>query len=229
MNPGGVTLNPELVTAAADYSRRCESIGLERRTIADLQDAMNHPGFKASHHEMLDRLAKEYRASLPLLERPARFTLELGVYKTKDAMLTTVKGKGHKFSDYALGLIGRDEFVLLGETEKYDFFETTVKEVTGKDSVKTPELYDAMHRLGFIDAPFESASAIREVYDDQPMDEWRAVLSTPIAGAGGHLGVLDVGRHSGGSWVDGGSADAGRTWDGNERLFVCRKHQQLAS
>ena len=63
-----VTLNPDLATPAADYGRRCESIGRERRTVADLQDAMSNPDFKKAHHDLLDRLAREYCVSRPLLE-----------------------------------------------------------------------------------------------------------------------------------------------------------------
>ena len=223
-----VALNPDLVAAAADYGRRCEGFGNERREVADLQHAMNHPSFKAEHHALLDRLAKEYRASLPLLERPLRFRLKLGTYGTKENMLTSVKDKGHKFSDYALSVIANDQFLMLSVTGEYDFFETTVKGLAGKNRPTTIELYEALYRLGFIDAPHESASAIREMYDDQPMEEWRAVLSKPVTDSDGYLNILGVGRNSDGSWVYGSWTNPDDQWLGDIRLLVCRKRQLAA-
>ncbi len=220
MSTDGVTL---IADCARDYGQRAEAIGLERRSVADLQDAKNHPSFKAEHHALLDRLAREYRASLPLLERPPRFTMKLGVYGTKEEMIASVEGSGHKFPDWAKGLIKVDKFLMLAVEEEYDFFETTVKELTGKDKVKTPELYDAMHRLGFIDAPHESACAIRGAFTDQPMDQWAAVLSVPTADTDGRLSILSVARYSNGSWVHRYNALPDDEWGGGYRLFVCRK------
>lgn len=223
-----VTLKPDLANCAADYARRCESIGNERREVIDLQHAMNHPSFKVRHHALLDELAKEYRNSLSLLERSARFTVKLGVYGTKDSMLASLKDKGHIVSDHAQSVIKNDQLLMLETPEEYEFLETTVKELTGKGSPTTTELYEAMYRLGFIDAPHESAPAIREIYDDQPMDEWRAVLSKPVAGSDGYLHVLYMVRNSRGSWVDGCRSDPGDQWRGGVRLLVCRKRQLAA-
>ncbi len=220
-----VTLNPDLATPATDYGRRCENIGRERRTVADLQDAMSNPDFKKEHHDLLDRLASEYRASRPFLERPARWTIKGGGYKSKKDLVNAVKAKGHKISDWATELINNKQFVLMAEGDEYDVFETTVKELTGKDVVTTTELYETQGRLGFCDAPFETALLVRVEYEDQPMDTLQYVLSNPLADADGDLSVLRVGRGSDGSWVSGGSADPDpdNQWDGGVRLLVCRK------
>lgn len=42
------------------------------------------------------------------------------------------------------------------------------------------------------------------------------------ADANGNLSVLNVERNSNGSWVNRNYANADNTWNGNERLFVCR-------
>ncbi len=218
-----VTLNPDLANCAADYARRCESIGGERHKIIDLQHAMSHPQFKERHHALLNELANEYRQRLPLLERPARFTLKLGVYGTKENMLKSVTDKGHKFTYCATRVIASDRFLMLDAPGEYEFIQTTAKEVSGKNSPTITELRKAMHRLGFIDAPHESAPAIREIYNDQPMDEWCAVLSKPIADSNGDANILNVARHSGGSCVGRYFAHRGLDWDGDTLLLVCRK------
>lgn len=223
MSADGITLDADMTNCAADYGRRCESIGKERRNPQDLDDAMRHPNFKAGHHELLDRLAKEYRASLPLLERPARWTIRGGGYKSKQDLVKTVKGNDHEVTDWAMGVVNNKEFVLMKDGDEYDVFQTTVKELTGLDQVKTPELYAAQYRLGFCDAPFETALLVLVEYTDQPMDTWEYALSKPLAVAFGCLDVLDVVRYSGGSCVGSSYADPDVVWRGRDRLLVCRK------
>lgn len=225
MRKGGVTLDSDMTKTAADYGRRCESIGTERRSPKSLDSAMSHPKFKERHHALLDDLEREYIASLPIIERPARFSVTLGAFKTKENMIKAVESQGHKISDYARSVIANNEFTMLETEEVYDFYETTVKELTGKNSIKTSELYAAMYGLGFIDAPHESACAIRLEYTDQPMNEWQAILSKPVADSGGHLRVLYVVRNSDGSWVYWRSARPDYVWIGFVRLLVCRKRQ----
>ncbi|HUD20715.1 MAG TPA: hypothetical protein VMQ44_01440 [Candidatus Saccharimonadales bacterium] len=194
----------------------------------EIHDFMAHPDSTNRFHRLINETAKEFEATRPLRERRPRFSLTLGQWKSKKDMIKSVEGKGHKISDWAKEVINGKEFVLLGSPEEYDFFETTVKELTGKDQVTTTELYEARDRLGYCDAPDESACAIREAYTDQPMDEWRYVLSVPRADAYGRLFVLDVARLSDGSWVLRSFAYPGAVWDGDARLLVCRKRQQLA-
>jgi hypothetical protein len=223
MRKGGVALSSDIGNAAEDYGRRTTAIGKERRAIADLQDAMNHPSFKAEHHALLDRLAREYRASLPLIERTPWMTVTGGTHKSKKDLINAVKGAGHGISDWVEEVINSKDFTLLTEPTEIDVYETTVKELTGKDSLTTKELSEIRDRLGFCDAPDETALHIRMAYTGQPMNEWRTVLSKPVAGAGGGLDVLSVGRGSDGSWVGGYYADPGSVWYGGERLLVCRK------
>ena len=165
---------------------------------------------------------------LPLIERPPLFSLELGLWKSKDGMISAVESAGSKFSDWALQVIGNPEFTLLPEPGVYDFVPSDVGELTGKNQVKTPELYVAQSRLGFIESPHESACSVRIAYSDQPMNEWRVLLSKPVADAYGDLSVLRVDRRGDGSWVSGGFADPGRVWGGDERLLLCRKHPLAA-
>jgi hypothetical protein len=221
----GVTLSN--AGCVRDYGQRCGAIGLERRNVADLQDAKNHPEFKRAHHELLDRLAREYRASRPLLERPVRWTIKGGGYKSKKDLVNALKAKGHRISDWATKLVNNKRFVLMAEGDEYDVFETTVKELAGKDVVTTTELYEIRDRLGFCDAPFETALLVRMEYDDQPMDTWEYALSEPLADADGDLIVLYVARYSGGSWVRWFYAYPDYQWLGGYRLLVCRK--RLAS
>ncbi|MEK7548407.1 MAG: hypothetical protein AAB499_00725 [Patescibacteria group bacterium] len=218
-----VSSNPELVESAADYGRRCEKVGLERRTAPDLQHAMNHPSFKGEHHALLGRLAREYRNSLPLLERPPQFSLRLDIFPSKKKMIAITEAEGHEVSNDAKSVANHKDFHLYTRTEIFDFIPGTVEEVTGEDSVKTPELYAAQARLGLIVAPHPSAFAIRNEYTDQPMDEWRSVLSEPLPDSDGYLSVLYVARDSRGSYVRRHSVRPDRVWFGGSRLWVCRK------
>lgn len=217
-----------LDNCAADYGRRCESIGKERRVIAELQDAMNHPNFKAEHHALLDKLAKEHRATRPLTERGVWMTVTCGTHKSKKDLIGAVTKAGHRFSDWAMDLINTKGWTLLAEPTEIDLYETTVKELTGKDSITTKELYEIRDRLGFCDAPDETALQVRLAYTNQPMDEWRYILSQPKADSDGDLDVLDVARNSDGSWVSWRYAYPDVVWRGGGRLLVCRKRPLAA-
>lgn len=209
---------------ADDYGRRCRSIGLERRNVADLQDAMNHPAFKAEHHALLDYLAREYRASIPLLERPPRYTSKLGIWKTKAAMVNSVKAAGYRISDWAESVIRNEDFILISEPGEYEFFETSVRGLTGHNLVKTPELYASQERLGYCVAPCESACAIRlALIDRRQRDWWCYILSKPVADDNGLLSVLCVGNRSGEPLVHGNYAGPYQEWSGDWQLLVCRK------
>ena len=220
--------NPQMTNCAADYGRRCQSIGMKRRDPKSLDNAMAHPKFNERHHALLDELEREYLASLPLTERGPWMTVQGGAYKSKDEIVKAVEDGGHKFSDWARDLIMTDGWKLLSEGEEIDVYETTVKELTGKDVVTTTELYEIRDRLGFCDAPDETALLIRLAYTDQPMDEWRYVLSQPKADSDGDLAVLRVERDSSGSWVFWSYADPDGQWDGDARLLVCRKRPLAA-
>lgn len=186
---------------------------------------MAHPKFNERHHALLDELEREYLASLPLTERGPWLTVQGGAYKSKDEIIKAVTDAGHKFSDWAMDLIKTNGWTLFTSPEEIDVYETTVKELTGKDVVTTTELYEIRDRLGFCDAPDETALLIRLVYTDQPKDEWRYVLSQPKPGSDGFLTVLLVVRSSSGSWVFGSYARPGNLWYGDARLLLCRKRQ----
>ena len=137
--------------------------------------------------------------------------------------MAAVKAKGHRITDWAMEVVNRKKFVLMAEGDEYDVFETTVKELTGKDVVKITELYEIRDRIGFCDAPFETALLVRMEYEDQPMVTWQYALPAPLADAGGGLSVLSVERYSDGSWVSRIHARPDGLWHGDDRLLVCRK------
>ena len=168
--------------------------------------------------------SKEYRPPLHL--RQPDFTLALGPYESKQSLISSVESKGHQISDLARRMIFSPQYALLGRLWVYDFFAATVQEVTNKYRVKTktPELYTALHQLDFIDAPHESALAIREAYVDQPMDEWLPILSNPIADFRGEPSVLCVGRNSSGTWIVRTTVGADYVWRGQVPLLICRRH-----
>ena len=78
--------NPQMTNCAADYGRRCQSIGMKRRDPKSLDNAMAHPKFNERHHALLDELEREYLASLPLTERGPWMTVQGGAYKDRPAV-----------------------------------------------------------------------------------------------------------------------------------------------
>ncbi len=160
-----------------------------------------------------------------LPERNPWLILDLPVYASKEAFTQAVTGAGHEFSEYALSVIGHENWKLLTEGGKYGFWEYTVRELTGKNKVKTPLLYEAIHFHQFIKAPQQSAGDIRVKYPDQPLNQRIPVMSDPVPDSDGNLAVLDVERDSRGSWVYRYYAYPGSKWDGGVRLLVCRQLQ----
>ena len=116
------------IKCAADYGRRCQAIGQERRHTADLQEAMNNPKFKARHHQLLDELATEYRENRPILERPAIATINVGTFQTVDELATAANTPLFYRSDWAKGLM-RLGFALVGEPATIELYEATTAEL----------------------------------------------------------------------------------------------------
>lgn len=194
----------------------------------EIHDFMAHPDSVNRLHVLINSTAKEYQATKPLRERRTSLILTLGQWKDKKTMIKSNKDKGHQVSDYAQGVIHHKDFRLLGAPEEWEFVPALVKEVTGHDKVvTTTELYAARDALGlgFTNGPSESACAIREAYTDQPMDEYRYVLTEPTPVAYGDLTVLRVARDYHGSWVCGHYAGPDSMWHPGDRLFLCRKRQ----
>jgi len=214
----GVTLKP----AAADYGRRCESIGLERREVADLQDAMCHPDFKASHHALLDRLAAEYRQSRPILERPPFATIQLGTFKEVADLHRALLDGGFQIGNWADDLMSRPQFVP-SKPGSIQLFRATNAELGYPDGCTVAKSFAALEKLGAVKLPPDAMALLRLVYLDQPLGERLLGYMEPIPDSRGYLKVFYVVRYENGLWLRSYCAYPEHFYSGAEVWVFARK------
>jgi hypothetical protein len=150
-------------------------------------------------------------------------TITIGTHASKDELKKAVTDEGHKFAVWALGLIDAEGFTIETTPRQIELFTATVVEIGFPKGGKVKDIYAKLDELGFTVCPDETALQLRREYKDQPMDEWRRVVTEPKADADGDLHVLRVGRDSDGSWVSWLYADPDDVWGENCRLVFCRK------
>jgi len=209
------------------------SAGLAKQLGRMVEDAMpNYPGglanaelvkgdpdFTAEFYKFCDARAE----TLAWQDRPVWKIVTVGTHASKDELKKAVTDEGHKFSDWALGLINTDGFTIETTLRQIGLFTATVAEIGFPKGGKVKDIYAKLDELGFGICPDETALQLRREYKDQPMDEWRRVVTEPKAGTDGLLAVLYVVRDSGGSWVDWRYAYPDSEWSADYRLVFCRK------
>lgn len=164
----------------------------------------------------------EYQANNPLQTRSPWMIIKTGVWASKDEMIEAVEQAGHLFKNLPKIIIYTTGWILSDGEEEFEGVWTTVKELTGKESAKTWEIYEARDRMGFCDAPDEAVSHVRRAYDGVVSVY---ILSRPKA-AKSALYVLGAVWDPDGSWVRAISADPETTWHGEIQLLVFRKRQK---
>ena len=215
---GGVT--PE---CAVDYGRRCQAIGQERRNTADLQDAMSHPDFKPRHHQLLDELAAEYRQTLPLIERPAFATIQIGTFKEIADLRQALTAGGFRIGDWASDLMGRPEFTLVAEPTEVKLYAATVAELGYPNGCTVAEIIAAIEKIGGVKLPAEAGPQYRLQCLDQLLGEWRLMYQEPITDSDGGLEVFHVVRDESGRWLHSGYAGPEDFYDGDGVWVFGRK------
>ncbi|MCL5406999.1 MAG: hypothetical protein M1429_00665 [Patescibacteria group bacterium] len=200
MEKDRVTLEP----AAEDYGRRCKSIGLERKTVADLQDAMSHPEFKTSHHTLLDRLAVEYRLSKPLIERPPFATIQIGTFKNLNNLRSALKNAKCNISSYADDLFGR--VTLATEPMILDLCRASNAELGLTQGGTVAQTFEAIAKIGGEKLPAEAGPQYRLQNLDQKLGEWELIYMDPIIDRVGCPDVFSVEHGKGGLWLYGYNA-----------------------
>lgn len=213
------------------------SAGLAKQLGRMVEDAMpNYPGglanaelvkgdpdFTAEFYNFCDARAAKRAETLAWQDRPVWKIVTVGTHASKDDLKKAVTDEGHKFSDWALGLINTDGFTIETTPRQIGLFTATVAEIGFPKGGKVKDIYAKLDELGFTVCPDDTALQLRREYKDQPMDEWRRVVTEPKADADGDLTVLDVGRNSRGSWVSWGYAFPDNEWPAGRRLVFCRK------
>lgn len=215
---------PDMTNCATDYGRRCQSIGMERRSPRDLDSAMRHPRFKARHHQLLDELAKEYESGRPIMERTPWMTIQLGTYKSNYDLRKDLVKRGHIIGvgDLASDILNKID--VASEPIEVDLMVLSNAELGYPNGCTIAKSFKAGKKLGLELCPAEVGPQLRLQYTDQLMGEWVLVAMDPITDSYGGLSVFSVARDGDGSWLVGRNGHPGRHWDGDFRwVFVRRK------
>lgn len=190
---------------------------------AKLELAKGHPEVKTRFFAFLHQLADERAAMLPFEKRPVWKTIRVGTHKSKKDLQKVTEDEGHKFSEWAKDLFNQKKFPLATEERTIELHTATVAELGFPKGATVKDIYAKLDQLGYGICPHETAVQLRRVYKDQPMGEWRIVVTEPVTDSDGDLVVLSVGRLSDGSWVGRGYADPGDVWYADYHLVFCRK------
>jgi len=196
--PDGVTLT----NCAEEYGRRAIKIGLERRRVQDLQDAMNHAEFKERHHQLLDQLVREHRHNLQLIERPPFATIEVGTYKTIADLCQALTGSYFPITSGASYLMLRPKFTLLAEPAKLDLHMVSNTQLGHPNGCTVKESFTALKNIGAVKLPPEAGPQYRLQYADQPFGESRYMYMDPIVSLHGNREVFCVKRDDSDRWLD---------------------------
>ena len=166
---------------------------------------------------------QKYRDSL--LERPIWMRVNGGQFQDKKNMIQFVQDKGCLIDIKVFYLIFSKEWKLLDRTEQIDLIEITVRELTGKEKAKIREIYEVCDRIGFRNAPDETAFLVQMGYQDYPENEKRFILSKPKMHCSyiNTLLILCIGRDAQHSWISSTDACPDSFWPGETRLLLCRR------
>jgi hypothetical protein len=132
----------------------------------------------------------------------AKWTVELGRYKTHEGYLNAYAKLGIKVYEWALDIARK--VPLAKERIKLDLYEVSGFDLGYKEG-ETPtraEIYARALVRGYVPVPAEAGLALREQYPDQPKGEYRILAMEPITGSDGCLDVFHVERVDGGLWLD---------------------------
>ena len=207
--------------SAEDYGRRCVAIGKERRNTADLQDAMDHPNFKAEHHALLDRLANEQRQRKPFMNRPAWMTIKLGTHKKVADLRKGILDTKDRIGDWGDDILKRIK--VANEPTEIELFRATVTEIGFPNGGTWAQIKAKLDEFGFGNCPAEVGPQLRLQYTDQPNGEWLWVVMEPITDSDGDLGVFNVGRDNDVRWLDGDDGHPDLVLNGDYELVFRRK------
>lgn len=214
--------NPEMTNCSDDYARRCKSIGMKRRNPRDLDSAMRHPKFNERHHQLLDDLATEYKASRPIMERAPWMTVTIGTHKSNKDLRKELEKSGHRIGDWGTDILKKTD--VAAEPAEVDLIVLSNAELGFPNGCTVAQTYEAAQKLGLELCPAEVGPQLRLQYKDQPMNEWLLVAMDPITGSDGNLNVFRVVRREGGSWLHGNGGHPDNPWSGDLRwVFVRRK------
>jgi hypothetical protein len=190
---------------------------------AKLELVKGDPEFISELYKLFDARSAKRAELLAFTKRPPWMTIRCGTHKSVKDLCTAVTNEGHRINDYALSVTKNKKFAVATEECDIELFTATVAELGFPDGARVDAIYARLDELGFGKCPDETALQLRRAYANQPMNEWRIVISEPLTDSYGSLKVLYVYRHYFGSWVDSIYAYPGSAWSGGLRLVFRRK------
>jgi hypothetical protein len=189
-----------------------------------LELAKGHPDFRKEIWDTLDRLAADQTLRLPLMQRPAWKTVQLGLHRTADDYRTALQQNGFRLGSWASDIMGQPAFTVSQESTSVELVLMTVAELGFKNGAKRSDIYQRALELGFELCPSEVGPALRLAYPDQPKNEWIWIGMDPISDSGGAPGVFDVAHDGFGRWLRTDCDYPDGVWAGLRRwVFVRRK------
>ena len=197
---------------------RPRKVGLDKPTF---QYMLEHPELAKRLDKLLDDMATEYRQSIPLLERPAWKTIQLGAHSSADVLREALVSAGINVSNWAGDILQKVKVAT--KPQEVNLIIVTVAELGFPDGATRKDIYEKALELGFELCPAEVGPELRLQYADQPMYEWLRIAMEPITVSVGSLGVFRVVRDSDGLWLFRGLGHPGSFWYGDNRWVFCRK------
>lgn len=221
----GATVDPSVSAGLArTIGQMTEAAALKwNGGTAKMELVKGDPEFQEMLFKLWDERSAKRAELLAWQDRPVWKTVTVGTHQSKKDLQKATENEGHKFSDWAKDLFNQKKFPLSTEQKTVELFTCTVAELGFPNGGNVQDIYAKLDSFGFGVCPHETAVQLRRVYKDQPMNEWRIVITEPVADSFGCLTVLSVGRLSFGSWVRWLYAYPDNHWFADDRLVFCRK------
>lgn len=214
MKKGRVTLE-----AAEDYGRRCVAIAKERRSTADVQDAMDHPDFKKEQHILLDRLAAEQRRRKPLMERSLAY-IQVGTHDL-DELRQAFLGIG-RMSDWGADIFKKIKVAT--EPGEAELVAASNAELGYAKGCSVKQTFEAGVKLGWmLCSPEDAAQYLIQHGEELKEGEWMLFAMEPITDSYGNLLVFSVVRYEGFLWLSASFGHPGAYCSGSYRWVFRRK------
>ena len=153
-----------------------------------LELAKGHPELKTQFYDLLDKLAVEREAMLPLLKRPPWRVIQLGTFPSADALRTALdeaRNPRYRVGDWGGDILKK--VVVAREPTEIELVRVTVAELGFPDEATRDQIYNAGLKLGWQLCPAEVGPQLRLQYPEQPNGEWDLVAMYPIADSRGYL------------------------------------------
>lgn len=147
-------------------------------------------------------------------------TVTLGLLKTAEAYNASFAAKKREVGTWAAQIMAKIRYAQ--KPRKVDLFLVLDTDLGLTEAYGIADVLAAAKAKGYKKCPPEVGPALRDQYDDQPMNEWLPVLMDPVLVSDADLGVFHVGRDSNGAHLDADCANPEYRFSLGARWVVCR-------